>query len=188
MSTLETCLKKAFQWLELENGVGFLSSQEHCPNTILFQTRLEHMLKEMGNSSFDFPLVGLIAGEIGNNAFDHNLGSWKDEKGIYFTYNLPEKFILIADRGQGLLSTLKHVRPELKTEQEAIQLAFTEKISGRFPEKRGKGLKLVRQVVQEKNWKLYFYSGNGMLILNKELLRGKECQNFKGVLAVLKFI
>ncbi len=180
MKILEPCLQKAFQWLGLENGKGFFSPEEHCPTRDTFQTRLDHMLKDMEKSSTslnDYSLLAAITGEIGNNSFDHNIGSWKDEIGIYFTYNLSEKFILVADRGQGVLATLKRVRPELKTEAEAIRLAFTEKISGRAPEKRGNGLKFAQKIIQNKNWKLYFYSGNGMFIINCIILR-KPASNF----------
>ena len=190
MKVLDTAFQKALRWLGLENGKGFLLPEEHCPARDIFQTRLDHMFKEMEQFSAvtsDSPLLAAITGEIGNNSFDHNLGSWKDEPGIYFTYNLSEKFILIADRGQGVLSTLKRVRPELKTEAEAIRIAFTEKISGRAPEKRGNGLKFSQKIIQDKNWKLYFYSGNGMFIVNKELLEVRGKQNLKGVLTVLNY-
>ncbi|MBI2119486.1 MAG: hypothetical protein HYT97_07670 [Elusimicrobia bacterium] len=190
MNVLDNSLQKAFQWLGLENGKEFLLPEEHCPTRDVFQTRLDHMLKAMEKysiSSNDSPLLAAITGEIGNNSFDHNVGSWKDEIGIYFTYYLSEKFILIADRGQGVLTTLKRVRPELKTEAEAIRIAFTEKISGRSPERRGNGLKFTQRIIQDKNWKLYFYSGNGMFIINKDILEVKGKQNIKGVLAVLQF-
>lgn len=190
MTLTETCLQKAFQWLLEQNGEGFLTTEEHCPTRDLFQTRLDQMFRKMENFSpvlKNYSLLAAIIGEIGNNSFDHNLGLWKDEKGIYFTYNFPEKFILIADRGQGVLATLKRVRPELKSEVEAIRIAFTERISGRAPEQRGNGLKFVEKVVRENNWKLYFYSGDGMFFLNKKLLEGTEKQKFKGVLSILYF-
>ena len=190
MKVLDTCLQKAFRWLGLENGKEFLLPEEHCPARDVFQTRLDHVFNEMEKSSTptsDYSLLTAVAGEIGNNSFDHNLGSWKDEIGIYFTYHLSEKFILIADRGQGVLSTLRRVRPELKTEAEAIRLAFTEQISGRAPERRGNGLKFAHRAICNKNWKLYFYSGNGMFIISKEILEVKGKQNIKGVLAILQY-
>ena len=42
----------------------------------------------------------------------------------------------------------------------AVEVAFTEFISGRAPEKRGNGLKLVREVVLEQAISLYFTSGD----------------------------
>jgi len=49
--------------------------------------------------------------------------------------------VVLADRGQGVLTTLKRVRRELTNSSEAIRVAFTETISGRYPETRGNGLK-----------------------------------------------
>ena len=57
-----------------------------------------------------------------------------------------KRYIVLADRGLGILETLKQVRPTLKTHIEAVNVAFTEILSGRAPEKRGNGLKFVREV------------------------------------------
>ena len=42
----------------------------------------------------------------------------------------------------------------------AVGVAFTEFISGRAPEKRGNGLKLVREVITEHPISLFFTSGD----------------------------
>ncbi|MBI2118997.1 MAG: hypothetical protein HYT97_05155 [Elusimicrobia bacterium] len=190
MELLTSGIEKAFHWMELQNGEGFLNSEEHCPTRDIFQIRLDRMSKEMENFSAirqKYSLLTAITGELGNNSFDHNLGNWRDEKGIYFINNFSERFILVADRGQGVLTTLKGVRPKLKTESEAIRLAFTERISGRAPEQRGNGLKFVEKVVRENNWKIHFYSGNSMFIINDGLVEGDKKKNLKGVLAVIYF-
>ena len=64
--------------------------------------------------------------------------------------------IVLADRGQGILTTLKRVRPELINSSEAMRLAFTETISGRYPETRGNGLKFVRSIIVEIHSHLLF--------------------------------
>lgn len=45
-----------------------------------------------------------------------------------------KRYIVLADRGLGILETLKQVRPTLKTHIEAVNVAFTEILSGRAPE------------------------------------------------------
>ena len=66
-------------------------SPYYCPNSYVFQARLARMEKELserGEAEVFFPLVVAIAGEIGNNSFDHNLGNWPDTAGVFFSYNL----------------------------------------------------------------------------------------------------
>lgn len=182
-------IQKAFDWLTRENGESFLLSGEHCPARDVFQGRLDHMSREMEKMESlkeIYPLVAAIVGELGNNAFDHNLGSWRDEKGIYFQYDLDKRFVVIADRGQGVLATLRYVKPELANEYEAIKVAFTEVISGRAPEQRGNGLKFVEMIVREKGLKVYFYSNDGAYFINNGL-RKEASQPLHGVLAVLYF-
>src|SRR3990172_8801114 len=132
-------IKRAFDWLEQKNGENFLNPDEHCPTRDVFDARYNRLVGELearGSWPKTYSLIAAIAGELANNSFDHNLGMWRDEKGIYFRYDLSKKVIVIADRGQGVLATLKHVKNELQTEDEAIKVAFTEFISGRAPEKR----------------------------------------------------
>ncbi len=182
-------IKKAFDWLTLENGENFLSSDEHCPTRDIFQGRLDHMSREMEMNAHlqdIYPLLAAIIGELGNNAFDHNLGNWKDAMGVYFVYDIKNRFVVVADRGQGVLATLKRVRPELSTENDAIKLAFTEIISGRAPEQRGNGLKFVEAGVRDNGLKVFFYSNDGVYIINQGLREG-DTQALHGVLAILLF-
>jgi len=60
----------------------------------------------------------------------------------------------------GIWKTLRRVKPELSNHVEAMKVAFTEFISGRAPEKRGNGLKLVREVVIKQPINLFFTSGD----------------------------
>ena len=91
-------------------------------------------------------LITAIVGEIGNNSFDHNLGNWPDMPGIFFSYTIRNKEVVLADRGQGILKTLKRVRTELTNSSAAMRVAFTETVSGRYPEARGNGLKFVKSI------------------------------------------
>jgi len=140
-----------------------------CKTRDIFQARLEHFQSNLiKNTDTNLAsLVSAIAGEIGNNSFDHNLGNWPDILGIYFSYSLTEKKIILADRGLGILYTLKKTLPRLSTHVEALKVAFTEIISGRAPENRGNGLKFVRNVVTQNGLTLFFQTGNATLNLDQ---------------------
>lgn len=141
----------------------------YCKTRDVFQARLEHFQSELlkNANNISTSLVSAIAGEIGNNSFDHNLGNWPDILGIYFSYSLAEKKIILADRGLGILFTLKKVKADLKNHKDALKTAFTETISGRAPESRGNGLKFVRNIVTNNPMKLTFQTGNALLILQQ---------------------
>ena len=167
--------------------------QFHCSNSAVFQTRLIHMQDLlMGVSELEqiFPLIVAITGEIGNNSYDHNLGNWPDIPGIFFGYDIHKRSIVLADRGLGVLATLKRVKPELDTDTDALQVAFTEIISGRAPEVRGNGLKFVRKVVAENPIGLLFQTGNAELVLKKDsddLDIKESAEPFRGCLALTSF-
>lgn len=164
----------------------------YCKTRDVFQARLEHFQSELLEDKNNIPtsLISAIVGEIGNNSFDHNLGNWPDILGIYFSYSLTEKKIRLADRGRGILFTLKKVRPDLKNHKEALKVAFTETVSGRAPESRGNGLKFVRNIVTQNPIKLTFQTGNALL----ELQQGKKDieieiseKYIRGCLAVIEY-
>ena len=165
----------------------------HCYNSAIFQTRLVRMqdlLATMPELKNIFPLIVAITGEIGNNSFDHNLGNWPSIPGIFFGYDLSRKRIALADRGQGILTTLRRVKKELETDEEALRVAFTEILSGRAPENRGNGLKFVRQVIANNSISLLFQSGDAELAIIKdgnELSIRKSPYNFRGCLALITF-
>ena len=98
--------------------------------------------------------------------------------------------VVLADRGQGILTTLKRVRPELVDSSEAIKMAFTETISGRYPETRGNGLKFVRSIIIKEPFSLTFQTGDAKLYLKKddiELNIQKIESSIKGCFAVINF-
>lgn len=183
--------KAAHQWVvsqpdKLDNREDF-----YCQTRDTFQARLDKMMRDPILSSKigenDLYILSAITGEIGNNSFDHNLGNWPDIPGIYYNYqfNNGKLTIALADRGQGVLKTLKRVRPEIPNDKVALEIAFTEKISGRAPENRGNGLKFVREEVKTKGIHLAFSSGKAMAILN-QLLEVKDSeQNIQGTLAII---
>jgi len=184
--------KMARNWLADDSGFEPLSDF-YCPDVSVFQARLTRLENELGKIeriNKIFPLISAITGEIGNNSFDHNLGNWPDVPGIFFAYDLNKKIVVLADRGQGILKTLKRVIPNLKNHREALYVAFTKIISGRRPESRGNGLKFVKEVVMNNKISLFFQTGNAYLkIKNKEpdLKAQKAVVNFRGCLALIKF-
>ena len=170
-----------------------IPEQFYCPNSAVFQTRLidmEQALAVDARLQTLFPLIVAVAGEIGNNSFDHNLGNWPDVPGIFFGYDIHKHIIVLADRGQGILATLRRVRPDLATDQEALRVAFTEIISGRAPESRGNGLKFVRKVAAENPLGLLFQTGDAELQIAKEsydLQIHRSSTPFRGCLAMISF-
>jgi len=121
---------------------------------------MEYALMQKPGFEKLYSLIVLIAGEIGDNSFAHNLGKWPDTAGIFFGYDFEKRIVVLADRGLGILETLRQVRPELPSHVAAVEVAFTEFISGRAPEKRGNGLKLVREVVIDQPFDLFYTSGD----------------------------
>lgn len=165
----------------------------YCATRDTFQARLEKLQIELSKQADlhdTFSLLIAINGEIGNNAFDHNLGTWPDLPGIFFAYDLNKKVIVIADRGQGVLTTLRRVRPKLKNHHDALLTAFTEILSGRAPEERGNGLKFVRQVLVQSSFRLSFQTGDALLTIDqstKKLHPKLAPVSLSGCLAILTF-
>src|SRR3989338_5477778 len=153
-------MKFAAEWIE--DGIEFPGTF-YCPTSSTFNARLQKMeyalIRKPGFEKL-YSLITLVTGEIGDNSFAHNLGKWPDTPGIFFGYDLDQRIIVLADRGLGILETLRQVRPELPSHVAAVQVAFTEFISGRAPEKRGNGLKTVREVVIQQPINLFFTSGD----------------------------
>lgn len=172
---------------------GEISQDFYCSNSAIFQARLIKMqdsLISSGKASKIFSLIVAVTGEIGNNSYDHNLGNWPDAPGIFFGYDMHKGIIVLADRGLGILKTLSRVKPELNNHQDALLTAFTEMISGRSPEKRGNGLKFVREVIAKNPIDLLFRSGDAELTLKSnsaDLNITKSKVAIQGCLAIIKF-
>jgi len=165
----------------------------YCIDASIFQARLSKLksdldrIKKLKEIYF---LIVAITGEIGDNSFAHNLGNWPDIKGIFFAYDLSRRKIVLADRGQGVLKTLKKVKPELNNHLDALKTGFTEVISGRSPESRGNGLKYVREIITSNDMNLFFQTGDAELKIEKgdfDLNIKKSSVSFRGCLASIQF-
>lgn len=143
-------------------------SDFYCENQPRFQSRLMKMEKLLEANVVErpwFSLIVLAVGEMGNNSFDHNIGNWPNVPGIFYAFDLKKRQVVLADRGRGVLATLRNARPELASHADALRVAFTEYVSGRTPEKRGNGLKSVRAVVEAQPISIVFRSGNAIATL-----------------------
>ena len=171
-----------------------LQAEYYCERQDRFTSRLEKMgllmaqTKSMGENLAS--LLTAVAGEIGDNSFMHNIGNWPDVPGIFFAYDINKRVIVLADRGQGVRKTLSRVRPNIKTDTEALNLAFTEIVSGREPEKRGNGLKVVRRIVELNPIGLLLRSG---IAVAKNPIKASpieikmEEENIRGTYAIITF-
>ncbi len=179
------------RWAESPNA-NVPDARGYCQTRDVFQGRLESL---QSNLSRQFPiaitsLITAVCGEIGNNSFDHNLGNWPDVMGVYFAYSLQSRKVVVADRGQGIWTTLRRVRPKLKNSSEALKMAFTEAVSGRQPEARGNGLKFVREVIISNPLALKFQTGNAFLSLkqgDKDVLITHAKNSIQGCFALIDF-
>lgn len=172
-----------------------LPSDYYCERQDRFTSRLAKMSvvfqQTLGVDAKDIiSLLTLVAGEIGDNSFAHNIGSWPDIPGVFYAYDVSKRVIVLADRGRGVRATLQRVRPTIGSDIEALRIAFTEVISGRDPEKRGNGLKVTRSVAEKTAIGLIFRSGIGTVHIPKEpgrmdITQAKE--NVRGVYTVITF-
>lgn len=180
----------ASDWIQ--EGIEF-SGIFYCQTSSIFNARLtkmEYALMQKPGFEKLYSLIVLVTGEIGDNSFAHNLGKWPDTAGIFFGYDLTKRIIVLADRGLGVLETLRQVRPQLPSHVAAVEVAFTEFISGRAPEKRGNGLKLVRQVMIDQPFDLFYTSGDAEVRLQGvdktfHVTRGQHI--VRGCLAKIEF-
>ena len=169
------------------------SEKWYCQTSAVFQAHLVKMENFLLKGKYKnklFSLLTSIAGEIGNNSFDHNLGQWPDTPGIFFGYDLLKRHVVLADRGVGVLQTLQRVKPALRTHADALKVAFTEIISGRDPEARGNGLKYVRSVIAKYPIRLLFQTGDATLVLrgeSEELPITKRTEYIRGCLAFITY-
>lgn len=182
--------KFASDWV---NNKTEFPNRFYCQTSAIFQAKLvkmEYSLMEKPGFEKLYSLIVLVTGEIGDNSFAHNLGKWPDVPGIFFGYDLEKRIIVLADRGLGILETLRQVRPELPSHIAAVEVAFTEFISGRAPEKRGNGLKLVREVIANNPINLFFASGDAEVRMRdrqKYFRVTRGINMFHGCLAKIEF-
>ena len=182
-------------WTSSEQ-VPALSEEHYCERQDRFTSRLTKMssvlLQSLGQESEELvSLVTLIAGEIGDNSFAHNIGNWPDMPGIFYAYDTEKRLIVLADRGRGVRATLKNARPNIASDEEALRIAFTEIVSGRAPEQRGNGLKVVRQVAEKNDTiGLEFQSGLALAEIPKvsgHLKIKMTNKNIRGTYTIIRF-
>ncbi len=184
--------KLAYKWAS-EASASVPPKSLYCQSISDFSARLprlESVLQKEEGFKDIFSLITSSVSEIGNNSFDHNIGNWPDVPGIFFGYSIKNKTIVLADRGQGILKTLKRVRQDLVNDKSALVTAFTDVVSGRSPESRGNGLKYVRKIIVANNFTLKFQTGTAFLTLKKgdTELNISPSKNFvRGCFAVIKF-
>lgn len=188
----ENIEKLAWKWIDADPDKVDIASDCYCRTRDVFEARNDRMPEDLIKKGLDESLAYLVyamSGELGNNSFDHNLGNWPNIPGVFFAFYFDEGkgVLIIADRGIGVLASLKKALPDLKNEKEALQIAFTKKISSRVLENRGNGLKFVKSNVFEKNLRLDFFSGNAQVSLNHEMEIVEGDRVVKGCLAILKF-
>lgn len=180
----------AKKWVSPSKDAIDIPADWHCETRDVFQARLGRMTGELIRSGVDEAkayILSAIAGEIGNNSFDHNLGNWPDVPGVWFSFEVfpdGKMKIVLADRGNGVLQTLHRVKQELATDAAALRTAFTEKLSGRAPENRGNGLKFVRSMVSANGLRLTFSSGNATMTIEEDM-KVSSSAKISGCLAIL---
>lgn len=190
MNSNSKLITNATNWALLGDE-RFAAPEQLCQTRDVFQARTDRLIKTLKlivqSENLVF-LLSAIAGEIGNNSFDHNIGQWSGIPGVFFVADEKERIIIIADRGQGVLATLKRVRPNIVDDAEALKIAFTEVISGRAPEQRGNGLKFVKKVIMENNIRLLFYSGNSLVSINSTgMIVKHSAMVIPGTLSIINF-
>jgi len=161
-----------------ENDEYFSKSRD------VFSARIQSYILETNKY-----LEAAIIGEIGNNTFDHNLLFQQNSPwGVYCNLSYQKKYIALVDYGMGVRQSLISVLPSISSDIEAVEMAFTKRISGRSPEKRGNGLKFVSEAIRENNWHLYFQSGSGSCSIDKHGINFYEkMPSITGCLAILDF-
>lgn len=184
----------ALEWASAESISDFIIPPKlYCQDSSIFESRLIKLsanLQLISGLDQLFSLIVSATGEIGNNSFDHNLGKWPDIPGIFFGYDVKKREIVLADRGLGILETLKSALPELKTPKEALNIAFTQYVSGRAPENRGNGLKYVHKIIEENPISLMYVSGDAEVKINKEdsIINAQLTNHpLRGCIALIKF-
>jgi hypothetical protein len=190
---MENTLEKlAWEWMAASPEMAQKESEYYCPTRDVFEARNnktpEKLIEKGMNEELSYFIYSIL-GELGNNSFDHNLANWPDIIGVFFAveYDGKNGQAIIDDRGLGVLNTLKKAAPDLKNDEEALELAFTKKISSRVLENRGNGLKFVKNNVIANNFLLEFYSGNALITVNHGIKKETRKNIVSGCAAILKF-
>jgi hypothetical protein len=168
---------------DIETAAGERNIDKFSSTRDIFTARIQTYVSET-----DKWLESAIIGEIGNNTFDHNYEYAENyPRGVFCDLNYRGKFVVLADFGRGIRASLSQVIA-VKTDKEALETAFTRRISGRSPEQRGSGLKFVHETISENGWELYFQSGTGCCQIYNAVMNFYESEiSVTGCLAILQF-
>ncbi|MDO8512050.1 MAG: hypothetical protein Q7S57_02160 [bacterium] len=156
---------QAIIWAK-ENFVNEPPPQYYCPTRDIADGRLPKLYQEAianGLAEEKTALLTALAAELTTNCFDHNLGSWKDISGCWFSFEVQNNVlrIIIADRGQGVLRSLQQADKNLTSHHDALIVALTKQISGRQPENRGRGLKFIMKSLNQEFPEAHFFIQTG---------------------------
>ena len=140
------------------------ADERHFATPLALESGLEPLARRVAEGLPKSELGDLLAviAHLAGNSFDHNAGAWHGAPGCWIEAQRAGKrlWLCVADRGQGVLRSLRRAHPEIKDEQDALVAAFDRPISGSG--RPGNGLKKVRWIV-----------GNGE--------RGIACRSGRGV-------
>lgn len=204
------CYLKRIHFDQFLRGIGFkksltaleqveipkkrnLNVQEinHCKMRDEFDAHLSHftlMFTNFGMNIEEAQLATALVGELGNNVFDHNLGNWPTDisGAIIAGQNYPKLNrleIVVADPGIGFKKSLIVKKPDLQSETQAIELGL-QGVSGRIGERRGNGLKLIKDWTLNKfSGILRIQSGDGLVIVDQKEIKRQIVQKMLGTIA-----
>ena len=159
----------ALEWVQSQSAPE-PSAEVYCPTRDVATARAQKVrsLPSVVALGADIArTLTVVLSELADNCFDHNLGNFRDVTGCWLEVHNESGCVraIVADRGQGLLATLKKVRTDVSDDEHAIQLAFRGGVSGRAPEKRGNGLRFIWNTFNRemKGTQLRYYSGTARL-------------------------
>jgi len=70
-------------------GKAQKEKEYYCLMRDVFDARISRLIADLNRNNISEEnayVISAIAGEIGSNSFDHNLGKWPDVIGIFFGY------------------------------------------------------------------------------------------------------
>lgn len=181
-----------------ENDTDTVCEIFHC----IFRDELEarlaskvrRMFRHFGLGDVDEALATSLVGELGNNVFDHNDGSWPTSVrgAIILAQHNPTKRrieVVVADPGIGFRGSLMARDPLIASDVDAIKLGLSG-VTGRVGEPRGNGLRVIQDwTINKFAGIVRIHSGTGLVIVDESGQRAKEVLPIIGTLAsfVLKY-
>lgn len=150
-------------------------------------------LQKKGVNDEDAYRVTAMIGELGNNAFDHNLGKWPNGFiGCLIAMQIQKEKrlleIVVVDLGVGFKASLSRHTPSPKSETEAILMGLRGE-SGRIGEKRGNGLRtIVSWLKQYYKGMLRIQSAEGVVVVEDDTIQRQTNEAIIGVEVYLRLV